>query len=103
MRPSQCALARVTDGAPPKSLRGEQLAPAALPASSARGPLRVHCQGGYRASIAASLLHAAGRAVTAADDDFSCAAAAGWPLPGEPGYSPAGALAVSAGRTGRAS
>ena len=34
-------------------------------------PLWVHCQGGYRASIAASLLQAAGHTVTAIDDDFS--------------------------------
>jgi hydroxyacylglutathione hydrolase len=34
-------------------------------------PLWVHGQGGYRASIAASLLQAAGYAVTAVDDDFS--------------------------------
>ena len=45
-----------------------------------RGPLWVHCQAGYRASIAASLLQAAGHAVTAIDDDFSRAAAAGLPL-----------------------
>ena len=73
------------------------------PASSARGPLWVHWQGGYRATIAASLLHPAGRAVTAAGDDFSCAAAEGLVLTGEPGYSPAGAPAASAGRTGRVS
>jgi hydroxyacylglutathione hydrolase len=41
------------------------------------GPVWVHCQAGYRASVAASLLHAAGRTVTAVDDDFSHAAAAG--------------------------
>jgi rhodanese-related sulfurtransferase len=44
------------------------------------GPLWVHCQAGYRASVAASLLHAAGRTVTAIDDDFSRAAQAGLPL-----------------------
>ena len=44
------------------------------------GPLWVHCQAGYRASVAASILHAAGRAVTAVDDDFSRAALAGLPL-----------------------
>ena len=42
-----------------------------------RGPVWVHCQSGYRASIAASLLQAAGHAVTAVDDDFSRAADAG--------------------------
>jgi hydroxyacylglutathione hydrolase len=40
-------------------------------------PVWVHCQAGYRASIAASLLHAAGRQVTAIDDDFGAAARAG--------------------------
>jgi hydroxyacylglutathione hydrolase len=44
------------------------------------GPLWVHCQTGYRASVAASILHAAGHAVTAIDDDFSHAAPAGLPL-----------------------
>jgi len=77
--------------------------PRNTPASSARGPLWAHCRVGYHASIAGSFLHAAGRAVTAADDDFSCAAGEGLALTGEPGYPPAGALAVSAGRTGRAS
>jgi len=43
-------------------------------------PLWVHCQGGYRASIAASLLQAAGHTVTIIDDDFSRAADAGLPL-----------------------
>lgn len=40
-------------------------------------PLWVHCQAGYRASIAASILHAAGREVTAIDDNFDAAARAG--------------------------
>jgi hydroxyacylglutathione hydrolase len=40
-------------------------------------PLWVHCQGGYRACIAASLLQAAGHSVTAIDDDFAHAAVAG--------------------------
>jgi len=44
------------------------------------GPLWVHCQAGYRASVAASLLHAAGRQVTAIDDDFGRAALAGLPV-----------------------
>jgi hydroxyacylglutathione hydrolase len=44
------------------------------------GPLWVHCQAGYRAAVAASLLHAAGRAVTAVDDSFDHAAAAGLPV-----------------------
>jgi hydroxyacylglutathione hydrolase len=43
-------------------------------------PLWVHCQGGYRACIAASLLHAAGHTVTAVDDDFARAADAGLAL-----------------------
>jgi rhodanese-related sulfurtransferase len=44
------------------------------------GPLWVHCQAGYRASVAASVLHAAGRGVTAIDDDFGRAALAGLPV-----------------------
>ena len=44
------------------------------------GPIWVHCQAGYRASVAASLLNAAGRTVTAVDDDFSRAALTGLPL-----------------------
>ena len=44
------------------------------------GPVWVHCQAGYRASIAASILHAAGREVTAIDDDYHRAAQAGLPL-----------------------
>ncbi len=40
-------------------------------------PLWVHCQGGYRACIAASMLRAAGHTVTAVDDDFAHAAIAG--------------------------
>ena len=40
-------------------------------------PIWVHCQAGYRASVAASILHAAGRVVTAIDDDFGNAARAG--------------------------
>ncbi len=43
-------------------------------------PIWVHCQAGYRASVAASILHAAGHAVTAIDDDFSNAERAGLPL-----------------------
>ena len=45
-------------------------------------PLWVYCQGGYRASIAASLLQAAGYAVTAVDENFSRAADAGLPITG---------------------
>jgi rhodanese-related sulfurtransferase len=44
------------------------------------GPIWVHCQTGYRASVAASILHEAGNAVTAIDDDFDRAALAGLPL-----------------------
>jgi rhodanese-related sulfurtransferase len=44
------------------------------------GPIWVHCQAGYRASVAASILHAAGHAVTAIDDDFRRAPLAGLPL-----------------------
>jgi rhodanese-related sulfurtransferase len=48
-------------------------------------PLWVHCQGGYRASIAASLLQAADRTVTAVNDDFGRAAGAGLPITGPAG------------------
>jgi glyoxylase-like metal-dependent hydrolase (beta-lactamase superfamily II)/rhodanese-related sulfurtransferase len=44
------------------------------------GELWVHCQAGYRASVAASFLDAAGRAVVAIDDDFDRAAKAGLPV-----------------------
>ncbi len=46
-------------------------------------PVWVHCQGGYRASVAASFLQAAGHPVTIVNDDFGRAAAAGLPLAGE--------------------
>ena len=39
------------------------------------GQVWVHCQGGYRASVAASLLDAVGRDVVLIDDDFSTRAA----------------------------
>ena len=44
------------------------------------GELWVHCQAGYRASVAAAFLDAADRAVVAVDDDFGRAASAGLPL-----------------------
>jgi len=47
-----------------------------------RPPVWVHCQAGYRASVAASLLAAAGHQVTVVDDDYGRAAAAGLPLTG---------------------
>ncbi|RYP88354.1 MBL fold metallo-hydrolase [Nocardioides guangzhouensis] len=46
------------------------------------GEVWVHCAGGYRASIAASLLAAAGRRPVAVDDDFGRAAPAGLPITG---------------------
>jgi hydroxyacylglutathione hydrolase len=54
-------------------------------------PIWVHCQAGYRASVAASILHAAGRAVTAVDDDFGRAALAGLPFIASPAAAAAGA------------
>ncbi len=42
--------------------------------------LLVHCASGFRASIAASLLHRSGRNVVLVDDDFDNAAAAGMPV-----------------------
>jgi rhodanese-related sulfurtransferase len=44
------------------------------------GELWVHCQAGYRAAVAASLLQAAQREVVAIDDEFGHAAAAGLPV-----------------------
>ncbi|MBV6728985.1 MBL fold metallo-hydrolase [Nocardioides daeguensis] len=41
------------------------------------GEVWVHCAGGYRASVAASFIDAAGRRPVAVDDDFTNAAAAG--------------------------
>jgi hydroxyacylglutathione hydrolase len=40
-------------------------------------PLWVHSQAGYRASVAASILHVAGHEVTAIGDDFASAGRAG--------------------------
>ncbi|MFD8078277.1 rhodanese-like domain-containing protein [Streptomyces sp. NPDC059718] len=44
------------------------------------GTVWVHCAGGMRAAIAASVLDAAGRAVVAIDDGYAAAADAGLPL-----------------------
>ena len=44
------------------------------------GEVWVHCAGGYRASIAASLLAAAGHRLTAIDDEFGNAREAGLPV-----------------------
>ena len=44
------------------------------------GEVWVHCQSGYRAIVAASLLAGLGREVVSVDDDFDNAAAAGLPL-----------------------
>ena len=44
------------------------------------GEAWVHCHSGYRASIAASILDAAGHAVVAVDDGYDRAATAGLPL-----------------------
>ena len=41
------------------------------------GRIWVHCQSGYRASVAASLLDAASREVVLIDDDFACAERSG--------------------------
>ncbi|WP_423834735.1 rhodanese-like domain-containing protein [Streptomyces manipurensis] len=46
------------------------------------GTVWVHCAGGMRAGIAASVLDAAGRDVVAVDDSFDAATAAGLPLTG---------------------
>ncbi|MGE5132387.1 MAG: MBL fold metallo-hydrolase [Gemmatimonadota bacterium] len=44
------------------------------------GEVWVHCRSGYRASVAASVLDAAGRTVVAIDDEYDHAATAGLPL-----------------------
>jgi glyoxylase-like metal-dependent hydrolase (beta-lactamase superfamily II)/rhodanese-related sulfurtransferase len=50
------------------------------------GEIWVHCEAGYRAAVAASLLAARGRQVVAINDQFSAAAEAGLPvLPARPG------------------
>jgi hydroxyacylglutathione hydrolase len=46
-------------------------------------PVWVHCAGGFRASIAASILDAAGKTVTAIADDFDQAESQGLPLVSE--------------------
>jgi len=46
------------------------------------GEVWVHCEAGYRASVAASVLDAAGRTVVAVDDEFPRAARAGLPVTG---------------------
>ena len=46
------------------------------------GEVWVHCAGGYRASVAASFLAAAGRQLVAIDDSFDNAEAAGLHLVG---------------------
>ena len=46
------------------------------------GEVWVHCEAGYRASIAASFLDAAGRTVVAVDDEYARAARAGLPVDG---------------------
>jgi glyoxylase-like metal-dependent hydrolase (beta-lactamase superfamily II)/rhodanese-related sulfurtransferase len=44
------------------------------------GEVWVHCEAGYRASVAASFLDAAGRTVVAVDDEYERAARAGLPV-----------------------
>jgi hydroxyacylglutathione hydrolase len=53
------------------------------------GEVWVHCEAGYRASIAASFLDAAGRTVVAVDDEFPRAARAGLPVDGPIAHSAA--------------
>ena len=48
------------------------------------GEIWVHCEAGYRAAVAASLLAAGGRQVVAINDQFSSAAASGLPVLPEP-------------------
>lgn len=53
------------------------------------GTVWVHCAGGMRAAIAASLLDAAGREVVAVDDSFASALASGLPMAQAPSPAPA--------------
>jgi len=46
------------------------------------GEVWVHCEAGYRASVAASFLDTAGRTVVAVDDEYARAARAGLPING---------------------
>src|SRR5271165_402641 len=46
------------------------------------GEVWVHCEAGYRASVAASFLDAAGRTVVAVDDEYTRVARAGLPING---------------------
>ena len=52
------------------------------------GELWVYCHSGYRASVAASMLDAAGRTVVAVDDEYNHAATAGLPIAGQPSFVP---------------
>ena len=63
-------------------------------------PVWVHCQSGYRASVAASLLQAVGCPATIVDDDYGRAADAGLPVTSEVIAAmapPGGRAAVTAG------
>ena len=53
------------------------------------GEVWVHCEAGYRASVAASFLDAAGRTVVAIDDEYARAARTGLPLDGQLAHSAA--------------
>jgi hydroxyacylglutathione hydrolase len=53
------------------------------------GEVWVHCGAGYRASVAASFLDAAGRTVVAVDDEYDRAARTGLPLAGQLAHSAA--------------
>jgi rhodanese-related sulfurtransferase len=72
------------DGAvhiPLHELRGRLAeVPGGRPGDEPGGELWVHCAGGYRAAVAAALLQAAHREVTAVDDEFGQAARAGLPV-----------------------
>ena len=67
------------------------------------GELWVHCQAGYRSAVAASLLQAAQREVTAVDDDFGHAAEAGLPVVQEPAAPLPAALPAGQPRGGQSS
>ncbi|MFI2414635.1 rhodanese-like domain-containing protein [Streptomyces sp. NPDC018947] len=66
------------------------------------GTVWVHCAGGMRAAIAASLLHAAGRDVVAVDDGFDAAVAAGLTVTGRADGDEQAEQAEQGGRSHRA-
>ena len=78
----ECRMALLASSAAISSMSSAQGESARMPRDLPSLPVWVHCQSGYRASVAASFLQAAGHAVTIVDDDFGRAAAV-LPLTGD--------------------